>query len=797
MNKNISNYDAEETQEQEVDLIEIFTKYLRYWKWFVLSVAACLIVVAIYLRYVTPVYEVKSAILLKDDKKGGGMADMKAFSDMGLFDVKNNVDNEIEILKTVSLMEGVVKRTGNYVRYTKSGNIKTTEIYGNECPVLLSLPEDRFDSIPNSGYQFDVQIEPNGKILFTGEIAENDFKVKANRYDSTVTLPFGKLMMRPGLFLPRETMEIGVTINRPIDVAQGILGRLNLALTGKTTSVVNVNLKTVHVQKGIDLLKNYVEVYNQDNMNDQNLVAQNTAKFLEDRLSTLTGELSDVEQKVESYKQSEQLTDITSEAQLFLKQSSVNEDRSLEVETQLSIIKDLENYINKKENQRRLLPAGTGIQSQNLNALITSYNELLLQHNKLSRTATANNQAMMDLNYQIDALADNVKASIAREKRNLMISRDDINRQNKIYESRIRSIPRQEREYMEIQRQQSVKSALYLFLLQKKEENYLSMTVVVPKAKVIDQPRSTGVPVSPKRSMLLLLALMAGLAIPVVILFIREKLKFFVENKAELEKMTIVPILGEIPKSEELGNIVLHEHSTNTLAEMYRLLRTNLLFVSGSDNRKVIIVTSSVGGEGKTFMSMNLGLSLAFLNKKVLVIGLDVRKPKLAEYLGLDNKTGITMFLSGHSEKSKLIRPSGVHKNLDIIPAGPIPPNPNELLARQELDDLIAEYRTVYDYIILDTAPVGAVSDTFSLDRFSDVTLYLVRAEYTHKQSIAEAEVIFNTGKLKNLYFVLNASDIKKASYRYGYGKRYGYGRKYGYGSGYGYGYGNNEEEKK
>lgn len=769
----------EEYLEQDINILEIVMKYLSHWKWFVLSLVISISLCFLYLRYTTPIYQVKTSVMIKDDRRGGG-TEMRAFQSLGMIDVNNNVDNELEVLKTVSLMESVVRKMGIYILYYTSGQIKTVEIYGNECPVLFSLPEDRLNFIPDGGYEFDIKIQPNGRLYITGMYAEKEFEIQANRYDSTVVLPFATFKMRSGILHLEKPMDITVQIRKPIAVAQGILSQLNVSLSGKTTSVVNIDLKTAHIQKAKDLLKTYIDVYIQDNMKDQNMIAQNTATFIENRLATLTSELSSVEQKVENYKQREQLTDIPSNAQMLLNQSKETDSKRLDIETQLSIIKDLETYINRKGKDNQLLPAGTGIQNSSLNELITNYNMLALQRKRLSQTATEKNQAMIDLTYQIDALATNIKASISREKRNLTIMSNDINRQYSVYESRVNSIPRQEREYMEIQRQQSVKSALYLFLLQKKEENYLTMTGVVPKARMIDQPLSSGAPVTPKRSMVLFIALLLGLAIPVIIIFIREALKFYVEKKSELEKITKVPILGEIPKSEESGNIVLHENSTDTLAEMFRLLRSNLLFISSTGQRKVILMTSSVGGEGKTFMCINLGLCLAFLNKKVLVIGLDLRKPKLADYLALDNKTGMTMYLSGHTEMDKLIRPSGLHKNFDIIPAGPIPPNPNELLTRPELGELISLLKEQYDYIILDTAPVGAVSDTFSLNRFADISLYIVRAEYTHKQNIAEAEEIYSSGKLNQMYFILNASNIKKASYRYGYGKKYGYG--YGYG---------------
>lgn len=466
---------------------------------------------------------------------------------------------------------------------------------------------------------------------------------------------------------------------------------------------------------------------------------------------------------------------------MFLQQSSQNEAKRLELETQLSIVQDLQSYLEQSDNADKLLPA-LGLQSQGLNNLINEYNTLLLQQLRLRTTASEDNKALIDLNRQLSALASNVKASLGREKRNLDILLANVEQQARLYSSKITSIPRQEREFMEIQRQQAVKAELYLFLLQKKEENALSMILVIPKAKVIDRPRSTSGPVAPRRNIIFVIALLLGLGLPVMIIVLREYFKFYIENKAELEKLSQVPVLGEIPRSQETGNIVLHQHSTNTLAEMFRLLRSNLLFVLGKDHKKVILISSSVGGEGKTFMSINLGLSLAFLNKKVLIMGLDVRKPKLAEYLGLDTKSGISLYLSGHSDRASLLKPSGVHPLLDVVAAGPIPPNPNELLASKELDELIEQYRQDYDYIILDSAPVGAVSDAYQLNRFADACLYVVRAEYTPKQSISEAEDIYKQKKLNNMYFLLNGSDIKKAGYRYGYGKKYGYGYGYGYG---------------
>ena len=342
--------------------------------------------------------------------------------------------------------------------------------------------------------------------------------------------------------------------------------------------------------------------------------------------------------------------------------------------------------------------------------------------------------------------------------------------------AQIRAIPRQEREYTEIKRQQGVKEALFLFLLQKKEEKYLNLSLIEPTSKLIDDVNGSGDPVTPKRNLILIFSLFLGVLFPTIGIKIRDLLRYQIETKEELESLTSIPVLGEIMKSEQKENIIIKENSTDSFTELVRLLRTNLLFVLDSPDKKVINVVSSISGEGKTFIAINLAVSLALLDKKVLVIGLDIRKPKLGEYLQLDNKSGITYYLTGQIKKEELIIPSGVHPNLSVILAGPIPPNPNELLAKTALDKLLIELRKEFDYIIIDTAPIGVVSDSYSLNRIADVNLYVVSANYTHKKAIEEVNELHKHKKLKNLYFVLNNIDKRKIGYNYGLKKNYGYG---------------------
>jgi len=783
----------EEENEKSIDLMALFFKYLSYWKWFVLSLAVCLVLAFFYLKTTTPVYEVDSTVLVKDDRKGGGMAELAGLKDLGMFDVKNNVDNELEVLQTSNLTEKAVRNLGLYVSYSEVGFFRNTILSGDESPVQLSLPDAVLDTLSNP-IVFEMTVFPNDGFEFEGTYADKDFTVKAGTSDGMVVMPFGPLHFKRTKLINQKELTLKIGIQKPVLKANDILSRMTMELTSKTTSVVKITLKTSNVNLGRSFLNKLIEVYNHEDMQDQNLVASNTAIFVDERLKSLTTELSQVETEVENYKQTQGLTDIKSEADLFIQKTGDYEQKRLEVETQLAIVSDIYDYINKKENRYHLLPAGTGIKSESLNGLITDYNALILQRDRLSRTASGTNQAMLDLNAQIDGMFNTVLASVRNEKRSLQITRQDLVKKDVENVGRIKAIPRQEREYTEIKRQQGIKEALYLFLLQKKEENFLNMVVVVPKGKIIDSPRSNSIPVSPKKMIIMLFAFFMGFILPILTLYIRELLRYQIENKEELEKISDVPILGEIPKSNQTGNIIIRENSTNRFTEMFRLLRTNLLFVLNDPEQKVINVVSSISGEGKTFICINLAMSLALLDKKVIIVGLDVRKPKLGEYIGIDNGPGITLYLSGHLDRNDLIRPSGIHPNLSVITAGPVPPNPGELMAKPLLDDLILELKKTYDFIILDTAPLGMVSDAFTLNRFADVSLYLVRADYTPKKHIEDATKLYHQKKIKNMYFIINAEDLHKEAFRYGYGRKYGYG----YGKEYGtYGETNDTESKR
>jgi len=804
---------SEEEYENPIDFLGIFIKYLSYWKWFIASLVIFLTLGIVYLKFALPSYEITTAILLKDDQKGGGTAEINAFKEMGLFTQKNNVDNELEVLNKSILVQQVVRELGIYATYTQVETLKFISalgingrnakfatydekiLYGTECPILVSLPDTVLNNMTGA-FAFEILIHPYGEYEFSGVYNDQRFLVKASISDHQVMLPFGKINIVRGKYKPTEDMVVGVVLQNLMSEAGQLLIQMKLELTSKTTSVVNISFSSPNVQMGKDFLKKLIEVYNREYLKDQMTMANKTANFIDERLISITKELGTVESQVEDYKQNQGITDIKSQTDMFIKQTGDFGQKRMDVETQLAIVSDIDSYIHKKENRYQPLPANTGIRSDGLNELINNYNKLLLQQNRLSRIASSSNQAMIDLTNQLESLFSTVQTSIRNEKNNLLIAQRDLMSKNSENAAHIRAIPRQEREYTEIKRQQSIKEALFLFLLQKKEEKYLNGAVVEPIAKLIDNVGSSGDPISPKKSMILLLSFVIGLIVPIIGIKLRDSLRYQIESKEELEEMSNVPILGEIIKTDQVGNVIIQENNTDSFTELFRLLRTNLLFVMDSSDKKVINMVSSVSGEGKTFVTINLAMSLALLDKKVLVIGLDIRKPKLADYLNLNNDTGITMYLSGHLSKDKLIRPSGIHPNLSVITSGPIPPNPNELLAKLSLDKLIAEYREQFDYLVIDTAPIGVVSDSFLLNRFADINLYVVRADYTPRKNIVDATNLFRNNKLNNLYFVLNGSDLTKKIYRKGYGKKYGYG--YGFSKKHRntYGYGNEKKGK-
>ena len=541
-------------------------------------------------------------------------------------------------------------------------------------------------------------------------------------------------------------------------------------------------------------------MYNRNTNNDKNEIAQKTAEFIDERIGIISKELGSTEANLETFKRDAGITDLTSErSQIALAGNAEYEKKSVENRTQISLVNDLRKYL--RGNEYEVLPSNVGLQDAALIGAIERYNEMLMERKRLLRTSTENNPTIVNLDTSIRAMKANVQATLEGTLQGLMITKESLDREASRYSRRISNAPGQERAYVSIARQQEIKAGLYLMLLQKREENAIALAATANNAKIIDEAIADDIPVSPKRSMIYLIALVLGVGIPVGIIYLVELTKFKIEGRADVEKLTSVPVVGDIPltdeKNDKNGSIAVFENKNNLMSETFRNIRTNLQFMLDND-QKVILVTSTISGEGKSFVSSNLAISLSLLGKKVVIVGLDIRKPGLNKVFQLSNKErGITQYLSNpETDLMELVQPSDVNKNLFILPGGTVPPNPTELLARNGLDRAIETLKKNFDYVILDTAPIGMVTDTLLIGRVADLSVYVCRADYTHKAEYTLINELSFEKKLPNLCTVINGVDLKKRKYGYyyGYGK---YGKHYGYGKRYGYGYGYGQDTKR
>ena len=592
-----------------------------------------------------------------------------------------------------------------------------------------------------------------------------------------------------------DVRHISATVSQPFGVAKGYQWALNIAPTSKATSVAAVSLVNTNIQRGQDFINKLMEMYNRNTNNDKNEVAEKTREFINERIKIIDEELGSTEDKLEAFKRNAGLTDISSDAQLAVSGNAEYERKRVENGTQINLVRDLAQYINNPSNEYEVLPGNIGLADNGLTTQIERYNELVAERKRLLRTSTESNPMIVNLDTSIRAMRANVLAAINGTLQGLLIVKADLDREAGRFSRRISEAPGQERQYVSIARQQEIKAGLYLMLLQKREENAITLAATANNAKIIDEPVAEGGPVSPKPKMIYMIALVIGVGLPVGVIFLIGLTKFKIEGRGDVEKLTSLSIVGDIPlTNEKQGSIAVFENQNNLMSETFRNIRTNLQFMLETD-KKVILVTSTVSGEGKSFISANLAISLALLDKKVVIVGLDIRKPGLNKIFNISRKEqGITQYLANPaSDLMKLVQPSDVTKNLFILPGGSVPPNPTELLARDGLDKAIETLKKNFDYVILDTAPVGMVTDTLLIGRVADLSVYVCRADYTHKNEYTLINELSASNKLPNLCTVINGLDLKrrKYGYYYGYGK---YGKYYGYGKRYGYGYGYGEQ---
>lgn len=800
--------EAQESKEENIDVKELLFKYLIHWPWFVGAVVACLIAAWVYLHISTPVYNISATVLIKDDKKGGSAGMLSGLESLGLdgmISSSQNIDNEIEVLRSKTIAKEVVEDLGLYISYTDKDEFPSRNIY-KTSPVQVSLTPQEADLLEKPMI-VEMTLQSQGSMDVNVQIDDEEYQKHFEKLPAVFPTDKGTLaffLTPDSISSSKRTLEettgsekitrnITATISKPLTVAKWYCKNMTIEPTSKTTSVAVISLKNSNVQRGKDFINKLLEMYNINTNNDKNEVAQKTAEFINERIGIISKELGSTEKDLESFKRGAGITDLTSDAQIALTGSAEYEKKRVENQTQINLLQDLQKYMQSEGYE--VLPSNIGLQDLNLAAAINRYNEVLVERKRLLRTSTENNPTIINLDTSIHAMKENVQVSLDRVLRGLFITKADLDREANRYSRRISEAPGQEREFVSIARQQEIKAGLYLLLLQKREENAITLAATANNAKIIDDAIADDAPVSPKGRMIYLIALVLGVGIPVGVIYLLELTKFKIEGRSDVEKLTIVPIVGDIPLTDEKqGAIAVFENQNNLMSETFRNVRTNLQFMLGN-GKKVILVTSTVSGEGKSFISANLAISLSLLGKKVIIVGLDIRKPGLNKVFNIPRKeVGITQYLA-NPEKNlmDLVQPSDVSKNLYILLGGTVPPNPTELLARDGLDKAIETLKKSFDYVILDTAPVGMVTDTLLIGRVADLSVYVCRADYTHKNEYTLINELAENNKLPKLCTVINGLDLKrrKYGYYYGYGK---YGKYYGYGKRYGYGYGYGEQ---
>ena len=791
-----------EQSEEQVNIQELLFRYLIHWPWFVVSIIICIACAWGYLRLTTPIYNISATVLIKDEKKGGGASMSSDLEKMGLegfVSSSSNVDNEIEVLRSKSLAREVVNNLGLFVTYMDEDEFPSKELY-HTSPVLVSLTHQEADKLPGR-MEINMILQPTGALGVQITVGEKEYRKQFDKLPAVFPTDEGTI----AFFANNDTLSavcpenitkerhITAFINRPFSVLKEYVSSLSIAPTSKTTSVVVISLENTNTRRGRDYINKLLEMYNINANNDKNEVAQKTAEFIDERIGIISKELGSTEQDLENFKRSAGITDLSSEAQIALTGNAEYEKKRVENQTQINLVMDLQRYM--KGNEYEVLPSNIGLQDAASAGAIDRYNQMLVERKRLLRTSTENNPTIINLDTSIRAMRTNVQATLDATLKGLQITKEDLAREASRYSRRINDAPTQERQFVSIARQQEIKSGLYLMLLQKREENAITLAATANNAKIIDEALADDNPISPKKTIVYLAALVLGVGLPVGVIYLIGLTKFKIEGRADVEKLTSLPVVGDIPLADEkTGSIAVFENQNNLMSETFRNVRTNLQFML-ENGKNVILVTSTIGGEGKSFISANLAISLSLLGKKVVIVGLDIRKPGLNKVFNIPKKEhGITQYLTNTTANlMDFVQPSDINKNLFILPGGTVPPNPTELLARGGLEKAIETLKANFDYVILDTAPVGMVTDTLLIGRVADLSVYVCRADYTHKAEFTLINELAENNKLPNLCIAVNGLDLnsRKYGYYYGYGK---YGKYYGYGKRYGYGYGYGEK---
>lgn len=755
------------------DLKFILQRYLRFWYLFLLGAIIALAVAYTYLRYYAIAeYEVSSTLLIKNESSKPELSGLNGIGGAGTSEGTSDLNNEIQVLKSKSLMERVVGDLSFFTSYYIKGKIRDVEVYGKTSPITMVISK----LTPLAyGKPIIIRLKPN-----------NEFELVEDGAQTGTTHKLGQLINKPyGTFTvvatPYNTdtnklfsKDILVRFHDIKSVAAGLNGGLKIEPVSKESTILEVSLVDAVPERGKDVINKLIEIYNREALEYKNRNATNTINFLDERLRGITSEMSGVERGVERFKRQNEVADVSSQANNYISQASTYNKQLSDWAIQIDVLESIESYLNKTSGQYSMVPSSLGIQDPTLVGLIEKFNGLQLERERMLRTTEVDNPLVQNINEQLANLRTNILENLQNIKRGLVITSRNLKASSGQFQSQIKKVPSIERELLEINRQQEVKKSLYSFLLQKREEAGLDLAATVSSSRIIDPALGGDYPIAPKVQLVYLIALLLGLSIPFLAIYVKELMNDKIQSVQDVEELTATPILGELIMSNKRETLVVTKTNRSPIAEMFRLIRANLNYLMFKKDNKVILVTSSMSGEGKTFFSLNFAASLLLIDKKVILLELDLRNSDLSHVLGISDNLGITDYLS--SDKvliSDIIQQSEAIPGLSIIGSGPRPVNPAEMLMSAKLTYLIEELRESYDYIILDTAPVGKVSDVFGLAPLVDSGIYLVRCNYTYKRMLNIVDNIYRSDKINNMMIVVNGTKAgSNDSYGYGYGEQ-------------------------
>ena len=771
---------------------------LAKWYWFVLSLAVCLGVAIAYLLRTPPVYTRSASILIKDDSKGkSASTDMESFADFGIFTTNTNVNNEMGTLKSPDLMHEVVRRLHLDMNYLVDGRFHKVTIYGDQLPVAVSFA----DFPDNQSASFRLHLGTNGRYTLyeltrNGEPVEGEVKGKLG---DTVQSPFGKMSVTATAHY-RKGQEADVEVLRSTlkGAVADASSRLTVSQDDEKSNIITLSFQDVSIQRAEEVLNTLISVYNENWVKDKNQIAVSTSMFINERLGVIEGELGNVDNDISSYKSQHLLPDVQAAANMYMAQASEANAAIKSLNNQTYMARYIRNYLTSKTNRFQLLPANSGIDNANIRSQITEYNNQLLERNNLVSKSSDKNPLVVEMDASLAAMRKALVSSID----NQLVALEAQIRSQQSYggqaTSQIASNPKQAKYLLSVERQQKVKESLYLYLLQKREENELSQAFTAYNTRIISQPDGSMLPTAPIKKNILLVAFALGFLIPVVIIFIRENTNTVVRGRRDLEGLT-VPIIGEIPQyfsykrkwfirrrvKLDTKTMVVKEGNRNVINEAFRVLRSNMDFmVAPQKNQNIFVITSFNPGSGKTFLTMNIAMSFAIKMKRVLVIDGDLRHGSTSSYVD-SPETGLSDYLSGMTDDWKrLIAYDNRYENFHILPIGKVPPNPTELLENGRMETLIEQLRSEYDYVFIDCPPIDIVADAQILEKIADRTFFVIRAGLLDRSMLPELESIYQEKRFKNLSLILNGTESTGGRYSYRYGYRYGY--HYGYASYYG-----------